>query len=400
MSKYGPENVRTKVQPLLDAIAPECATNLLELSANAAARAQDPSIKPIPAIGWQDGFFDKKIYEPLQLEVLSLNGAWEDEATDQQKVADILAYFKNQHTGVTSSLGETVDALFRHAKEYLNQIHVNARKHIDNPQDLDHFEAKALFAFFRMANMVLAYHAKALLAGFKETNYPLLNEHLAKAGLDTCSFQQRNHFMGILDAFIDQNAAFTDQELRQLRYHKAKTQSRYRDHRGYFGGSAFDGAKSALENWQQLSYWQRGASLCRYAMFGALVKLQQKAVSTIWNFRQALLEEDLQHFQQAVLAKGPADTILTTLIELPALAKQLSQPELQMLFIEIAQQRIEVCQKQLGISPTGQMCVDIDYEKLIGQPRYLPSSTDFDQEEKALEQAMRCLTLGTEKKLH
>ena len=136
--------------PYFDAIAPECRINLLEVNS--------------PAMGWQNSFFENKIRQPLQLEVLALNGVWEDDVTPTQQLSDILFFLEHQHdNNSTSSLIDSVRELQKHALGYLREIHVNASHHLHDANTFDYSEHKAEIAFYRMVNIQLSFEAIKLL---------------------------------------------------------------------------------------------------------------------------------------------------------------------------------------------------------------------------------------------
>jgi hypothetical protein len=202
------QSIRLTVQPLLDAIAPECTTNKLECDNN-------PAIDPI---GWQDAFFSKKIHEALNLNVMELNGAWEDDTPEEQKLTDIISYLKN---GTASpSFLEYINSLLHHAPEYIQGIHTLVQSKFDDPKQLDCYEPKALIAFCRMVNIVLAYNALQL--------HP--NVQIRKA----------------LENTIEQLSKFSVRERIMFRYHKAVETTlafdafRSEDNSELIGGKAYD----------------------------------------------------------------------------------------------------------------------------------------------------------------
>ncbi|MBI2791496.1 MAG: hypothetical protein HYX61_06025 [Gammaproteobacteria bacterium] len=195
MSLLGPQhnNLRLTVQSLLDAIAPDCVINTLE-------RANNPQIQPE---GWQDSFFDKKIREPLNLDVLELNSAWEDDTPPAYKLADILSYMEN---GTASkSFLESIAELLKHAPGYIQGIHQLVQSKFDDPKQLDCYEPKALVAFNRMVKVVLAFNALQLLATLNQEDLP----------------QSKDQIQQTLHNAIVTLSAFSALERMMFRYHKA-----------------------------------------------------------------------------------------------------------------------------------------------------------------------------------
>lgn len=195
MSLLGPQqnSLRLIVQSMLDAIAPDCTINTLE-------RANNPQILPE---GWQDNFFDKKIREPLNLDVLELNSAWEDDTPAAQKIADILSYTEN---GTASeSFLESINELLGHASGYIRGIHQLVQSKFDDPRQLDCYEPKAFVAFCRMVKIVLAYNAVQLLASVNQNELPMDKEQIRQT----------------LEQAITQLSTFAVQERIMFRYRKA-----------------------------------------------------------------------------------------------------------------------------------------------------------------------------------
>ena len=392
------DNIRASVQPLLDAIAAESPLNLLELKANIKERQEDPSISAIKPIGWQDSFFENKIRQPLDLDMLKYNGIWAEKATRAEQVVDILSFLQSQHEDTTSDLKSYIRALLKQANDYVSHIHVIVTSHMDDSNNLDCFIVKAEAAFYRMVNIQLSYTAIALLEKLEANEFEEFNYRLAQAALAPCDMNDRAMLIGLLNTYIQEQAHFTARELLSLRYHKVKGQStahalfRQRDHSPYYGGKSLDKAKKDFtQAWQELNWWnvcgrfiQLGSSFCKAALLTPWVKVQQQYATTNINLIEKLIAEELAHFEKAVLTQIEINAsiaeVLSTPIDIADEIKELlSQSEVERLFQQIALQRLEICGRYFEIPDFDEVQVAIDPACRIGQASYLPSVTDLDE---------------------
>lgn len=249
MSTIGPkpDKIRCAVQPLLDAIAPECAINLLE-------RMNNPSI---PQRGWQDDFFEKKIRSALNIDVLEYSGAWCNDASASQKLNEILRFLFEKPNN--SSLTEYIHSLISQGNHYIQDLHVLVKKHFSAEKELDYSESKALVAFMRLVNVQLAFNAMALLKEIKDVKalnlnqFPGLAERLEDKDIDnTLSLETA------LQHYIEQQTTFSVKDRILFRCAKAIQKAvaldlfRKKDNSAYLGGREFD------KEFEQLFHIKKG----------------------------------------------------------------------------------------------------------------------------------------------
>ncbi|MGD9592754.1 MAG: hypothetical protein AB7V32_09560 [Candidatus Berkiella sp.] len=241
MSAQGPnKDVRALVQPLLDAIAPESITNQLELASNSNIQPQ----------GWQNNFFETKIRQTLDLDVLVLNGAWDDDVSKAQKLEDILGFISNPANPQPSEFAKTMQALLEQAQGYINELHVSVQVQLDDPFKLNYDPLKTLAAFCRMVNVVLSVNAIALLETFDQNDLAQLNEAFKAKQEPACT---KASLTNELNDFISQQVTFSISDRIKFRILKAchvsfdNTVFNKADNGVYYGGSRFDKAANSAQ---------------------------------------------------------------------------------------------------------------------------------------------------------
>ncbi len=292
MSVPGPKkDIKSLAQPLLDAIAPDCATNLLELAANREARQVDPRVAVVTPMGWQNNFFETKIRSALDIDALTLNGAWDDNVTKATQVIDIFEYICNVNNPPPTELTQTIKSLLDKAPEYIQELHVSVQSQFDDPNKLDNDPFKAFVAYGRMVHIVLSFNAITLLDQFTAKDYAQLNQYLMAKGYEATSQQLKE----TLQEYILSQCSFSTQDRIHFRLLKAANNHQRlngffenTDHSQYYGGRAFDAKDQNIElalkglNRYPATLWQGFSSLYRTsksiaakAALFPLVKIQQ-----------------------------------------------------------------------------------------------------------------------------
>lgn len=257
MLKTGPkkDEIRIAVQPLLDAIAPDCTINLLE-------RRNNPNIPPR---GWQDDFFEKKIRTALSLGLLEYSDVWEDGASPDKKLTQILVFLFDSPKGSSfessegPSLTKYVNLLLAQSANYIHELHLVVKKHFTSEKELDYSESKALVAFMRLANVQLAFNAMDLLEDLTDAD-----------GLNLAEFPGLLKWMGssekvdlstlkaALKRYIQEQTTFSVKDRILFRCAKAIQSTvaldlfKKKDNASYLGGTRFD------TEFQQLSAIKKG----------------------------------------------------------------------------------------------------------------------------------------------